>query len=69
MGQVPLHGVWVQDDERWLACDEMPARLTLSYDGDALYIDGLRGGQYLSIEFCDLLEALTGSMRGQGDPP
>jgi hypothetical protein len=64
MGRVPLRGVWVQDDDRRLMSDQMPAHLKLTYDGDALYIDGLRGGQYLSIEFADLLEALTGSMRG-----
>lgn len=62
--------MWVQDeDECSLVCDQMAARLRLTYDGDALYIDGLRGGQYLSIEFADLLEAITGSMRGDGDPP
>jgi hypothetical protein len=47
----------------------MSANLKLTYDGDALYIDGLRGGQYLTIEFADFLEALTGSMRGIGDLP
>jgi len=63
--------VWVQDDDDdcSLVCDQMPATLQLTYDGQALYIDGLRGGQYLSVEFCDLLEALTGSMRGLGVLP
>jgi hypothetical protein len=70
MEQVPLPGVWVQDDEPpRVVCDQMPANLRLTYDGEVLYIDGLRGGQYLTIEFADLLEALTGSMRGYGELP
>ncbi|HEX8743946.1 MAG TPA: hypothetical protein VF712_12505 [Thermoleophilaceae bacterium] len=41
----------------------MPADLTLMYEDGHIYIDGLRGGQYLSVSLVDLFAAIVESDR------
>jgi hypothetical protein len=72
-GSVPLRATWTQDEasrEHPEALGEsMPAQVTLLFDSEALFIDGLRGGQYLTIDLVDLLGAMVDSARSSDDDP
>ena len=61
--RAPLPATWWQDTKDETFPDTMPADLTLMYEDGHIYIDGLRGGQYLSLSLVDLFAAIVESDR------